>query len=277
MARTTASQLAIGLLATAGRAAGAAPRGQPVSNDATFNYGLSSFLGSGIYTIGGQSVQLYRIPITVDLTEDKGARTRYFAELPITFGFYGFTPTDVLHGDVPTSLDTVSVLGGIEARHTIDEQWRYLQLVALGYTVAAGNSDRKLIGSQSALERAVPLGQWRTRWRNELLAAVSAGGPQSSDKVIRLLEGIEFDRPQSWTVFGRQAAIGTYGVLRWYGGGAAPFATGGAAGRFEPEAGVTFGTAEPVRVLGLPLPRLSLGYRRAAALNIFFLGFGTPF
>jgi hypothetical protein len=277
MVRTRALLLAIGALAAACCGAGTAPKGEPVSNDATFNYGLSSFLGSGIYTIGGQSVQLYRIPITVALTEDKAARTRYFAQLPITFGFYGFTPTDVLNGSVPSSLDTVSVLGGIEARHTIDERWRYIQLLAVGYTVAAGHSDRKLVGSQSALERTAPLDRWRTRWRNEVLAAVSAGGPQSSDKVIRLLEGVEFDRPQSWTVFGRQAAIGTYGVLRWYGGGAAPFATGGDADRLEAEVGVTFGTAEPIRILDLPLPRLSLGYRRAAALNIFFLGFGTPF
>lgn len=274
---TRALLLVAALLSPACCPAGASPGDQPVANDATFNYGLSSFLGSGIYTIGGQSVQLYRIPITIELTEDKAARTRYYAQLPVTFGFYGFTPTDVLHGTVPNSLDTVSALAGIEARHAIDAKWRYLQLVAIGYTVAAGHSDRKLLGSQSALERVAPLDAWRVRWRNEVLAAVSAGGPLSSDKVLRLLEGVEFDRPQSWNVFGRQAAIGTYGVLRWYGGGAAPFATHGAAGRLEAEAGVTFGTAEPVRVVGLPLPRLSLGYRRAAALNIFFLGFGTPF
>lgn len=222
-------------------------------------------------------MQLYRVPITIGLPQYSTEHVQYYAQLPITFGFYGFTPTDVLHGDVPHSLDTVSGLAGIEGRVRLSDEWRYLQLVAVGYTIAAGNPNRDLLGVQSALERKSPWKGWNVRWRNEILAALSGGGESGSDKVIRLLEGVEADRPQSWNLFGRQAAIGTYGVIRWYGGGAAPFATGEAAIRLESEAGLTFGTAETIRVFSLPLPRLSLGYRRASNLNIFFLGFGTPF
>lgn len=252
------------------------PYTAPITNDATFDYGLSSFLGSGIYSINGQNVQLYRIPVTFDLRTEPAERTQYYAQFPVTFGFYGFVPTDVLQGDVPKSVDTISGLAGLESRTRLNDEWRYLQLIAVGYTVAARNPDKQLAGVQSALERAAPWQAWRVRWRNEALAAVTTGRGSSPEKILRLLEGVEMDRPQSWSVLGRQAAIGAYGVVRWY-GGAAPFTSNGEALRLEEEAGVTFGTAEPIRVLKIPLPRLSLGYRRTSTLNVFFLGFGTPF
>ncbi len=250
--------------------------GQPVSNDTTFNYGLSSFLGSGIYSVSGQAVQLYRVPVTIRLGDDSAPAPEFYAQFPVTFGFYNFTPEDVLQLQVPHSLDTVSGLAGLETRLTLNEQWRYLQLGAVGYTKAAGQPDKRLIGTQVALERISPWGDWNTRYRAEVLDALSGGGPGGTDTIVRLLQGVEFDRPQSWQVLNRQAAIGTYGVVRYY-PGAVAFTSSNAPVRLETEAGLTFGTAEPIRVLTLPLPRLSLGYRRAANLNVFFLGFGTPF
>lgn len=252
------------------------PVSQPASNDATFNYGLSSFLGSGIYTFSGQNVQLYRIPFRLRLDDHAAREPEFYAVLPVTYGFYNFSPTDVLHGDVPRSVDTLSVLAGIEGRWWLSEEWRYLQLGAVGYTRAAGHPDKRLIGTQAAIEHYAPWGPWSTRVRTELLGALSAGGPDGTDRVLRLLEGVELDHPQSWEVFGRQAAVGVYGVVRWY-PGAFAYTTTQTPIRLEAEAGVTFGTVEPLRVWSLPLPRLSLGYRRAASLNVFFLGFGTPF
>jgi len=269
--------VAAALTAAGCTAAGAATRGgQPQSNDTTFNYGLSSFLGSGIYSVSGQSVQLYRVPITVRLDDGNAPAPEFYAQLPVTFGFYNFTPEDVLQLQVPSSLDTVSGLAGLEARVHLNDDWRFLQLGALGYTKAAGQPDKRLVGTQVALERIAAWADWNTRYRTELLGALSAGGPGGTDNVLRVLEGVEFDRPQSWQFLNRQAAIGAYGVVRWY-PGAVAFTNAQAPVRFETEAGVTFGTAEPIRILTLPLPRLSLGYRRAASLNVFFLGFGTPF
>lgn len=280
--RSTASSPVAGFLAAALLTVGPytavarTPYTAPITNDATFDYGLSSFLGSGIYSINGQNVQLYRIPVTVDLRPQPTERTQYYAQFPVTFGFYGFVPTDVLQGDVPKSIDTVSALAGLQSRTLLNGEWHYLQLIAAGYTVAAHNPDKQLGGVQSALERVAPWRKWRVRWRNEALGAVTTGRGSSPGKILRLLEGVEMDRLQSWSVLGRQAAIGAYGVVRWY-GGAAPIIANGEALRLEEEAGVTFGTAEPIRVLKIPLPRLSLGYRRTSALNVFFLGFGTPF
>ena len=269
--------LAATLMACASSAAATpAGSGQPTSNDATFAYGLSSFLGSGIYTFSGQSVQLYRVPFTKRLDDNAAPGPQFYLQLPVTFGFYNFMPQDVLHGDVPKSVDTVSGLAGIEARLSLDDNWRYLQLGAVGYTKAAGQPDKRLVGTQIAFEHIAPLSNWNTRYRAELLGALSAGGPNGTDNVLRVLQGVEFDRPQSWQVLNRQAAIGTYGVVRWY-PVAVAFTSTQTPVRFETEAGLTFGTADPIRVLSLPLPRLSLGYRRAASLNVFFLGFGTPF
>ena len=249
--------------------------GQPVSNDTTFNYGLSSFLGSGIYSVSGQSVQLYRVPITMRLDHEAPPAPEFYLQLPVTFGFYDFTPQDVLQGVVPHSVDTISGLAGIEARLSLNEYWRYLQLGAVGYTQAAGHPDKQLVGTQAAFEHIAPWRAWNTRYRAEILGALSSGGPGGTDRVLRVLQGIELDRPQSWQVLDRQAAIGTYGVVRWY-PGAVAFTSSQTPVRFETEAGVTFGTADPIRILSLPLPRLSLGYRRASSLNVFFLGFGTP-
>lgn len=271
--RTT---LAAALMLAAAANAEPVPRAPPVSNDTTFAYGLSSFLGSGIYSFSGQSVQLYRIPVTVRLDDNAPPAPEFYLQLPVTFGFYNFTPQDVLHGDVPKSVDTISGLAGIEARLSLTDTWRYLQLGAVGYTKAAGKPDKQLIGSQVAFEHTAPWNEWSTRYRAELLGALSRGGPGGTDNVLRVLQGVEFDRRQSWQFLNRQAAIGTYGVVRWY-PIAVAYTSTQAPVRFETEAGVTFGPAEPIRVLTIPLPRLSLGYRRAASLNFVFLGFGTPF
>ena len=263
--------------ATAGAAPPAAPAQQPVSNDTSFNYGLSSFLGSGIYSFSGRNVQLYRVPISLRINpDDRAPVPALYLQLPVTFGFYNFKPADVLEGQIPHSLDTVSGLAGLEGRLELTGTWRYLQLLAVGYTHASGIADKRLVGTQMALEHVAPWGSWTLRWRNEFLGALSGGGEGGTDNVLRVLEGLEVDHPQSWRVFGHQAAIGGYFVERWY-PSAPAFTVGNAPVRFETEAGLTFGTATPIRVLSLPLPRLSLGYRRAANINVFSLGFGTPF
>lgn len=275
--RLCAAALALGLAAaTAAASPPSTASGQPIANDTTFNYGMASFLGSGIYSVNGQAVQLYRIPFTMRLDHGAPPEPELYAQLPVTFGFYNFTPTDVLEGSVPHSLDTVSTLAGLELRLRLDDRWRYLQLGAVGYTKAAGNPDRKLVGTQAALERTDAVGSWNTRFRSELLAALSGGGPGGTDNVVRVLEGIEFDRPQSWQVFRHQAAVGTYTVVRYYPATVA-FSASRTPIRFESEVGVTCGTLKPVTVFSLPMPRLSVGYRRAGRLDVFFLGFGTPF
>src|SRR5687768_18618838 len=76
----------------------------------SINYVFATELGSGLYDLDGRTLQIYRYTWRKDLREgdDDTAGVRFV--LPVTAGFFDFSPLDVVSEGPPTQVDSFSVV-----------------------------------------------------------------------------------------------------------------------------------------------------------------------
>jgi hypothetical protein len=77
------------------------------------NFAFATQLGSGVYSVSGRTLQIYRLPFshTLKSSEDSGFGVEL--TLPVTFGFYDFELQDTADGDIPTQVDALSFVPGL--------------------------------------------------------------------------------------------------------------------------------------------------------------------
>ena len=80
------------------------------------NFAFATQLGSGIYTIDGRTIQIYRLPLSYTVRPETEDRWGLKITFPMTVGFYDFEPMDVIDTGLPDNLDTVSLVPGLEFR-----------------------------------------------------------------------------------------------------------------------------------------------------------------
>ena len=79
------------------------------------SFAFASQAGSGVYSVEGRVVQIYRIPVAFTVKPLDDDRIWGVAvTLPVTFGFYDYKAADVLEGQLPTNIGTASLLPGVE-------------------------------------------------------------------------------------------------------------------------------------------------------------------
>jgi len=106
-----------------GTTAVAAPRPLTDSEQAVLNFGFATQLGSGIYSLSGRTLQVYRLPVGYSLPAPEDARARLRFTLPVTIGFLDFEARDVIDTGLPQRLDTYSVVPGLELDYAVTESW----------------------------------------------------------------------------------------------------------------------------------------------------------
>ena len=74
----------------------AAERPLTRSEQAVINFGFATQLGSGIYSLSGRTLQVYRLPFAYTPPVDEDTRVRPRITLPLTLGFVDFKPRDVV-------------------------------------------------------------------------------------------------------------------------------------------------------------------------------------
>ena len=263
-------------------ACGTASAAEPLTREeqAVINFGFATQLGSGIYSVSGRTLQVYRLPFGYTLPADDDARVRVRLTLPLTIGIADFKPIDVLESGLPEGLDTLSFVPGFEVRVVMSERWQLEPFIEAGIA-----RDRT-----SELDQRVYAGGLRSRYEFEqdatlwllsqelLHVVVEQDGEHSRDDCTRLRFGMAARRSFSTVVGRRQPDYLLYAVADVYtdtpAGPAEGDATGGGA---QFELGVTFGTVEPIRVWRIPLPRVGLGYRFGDGLSAVRVVFGAAF
>jgi hypothetical protein len=98
------------LLTCAGAAAAHAQTPLTQSEQAFIDFGFANQLGSGVYTMSGRTLQVYRLPFGYEFDQDTDARVRARLTLPVTLGFLDFEPVDVVHTGL-RPLDSLSFAG----------------------------------------------------------------------------------------------------------------------------------------------------------------------
>jgi hypothetical protein len=245
------------------------------------DFGFASQLGSGVYTMSGRTLQVYRLPFAYEFDGADDAPVRVRLTLPVTFGLLDFKPVDVVHTGLPESLDSLSFVPGLAAEVRLGPGWQLEPFVEAGVARdRTSDLDERIFAG--GLRSSVDLSGDTTGWQvyDELMyVAVEQRSLDRSDDFTRFRMGVTARRPFVVTGIGRRAdyLVYAFGDLFLDAPDGPLNGEEGEARDAQFEFGITFGATEPMRIWRIPLPRVGLGYRFGADISVYRLVLGAPF
>ncbi len=253
---------------------------QPVAN-----FAFASQLGAGVYSVEGRAVQIYRLPFEYELRPPTQENVGLDLTLPVTLGFYSYRVQDVVTEGLPKTVDTYSLLPGLEVSRLVGPRWRLAAFAELGVATVYAGTNKSLIYDGGVRGRyEFQLGESHLRYGAELLYAASQVSHESKDTMVRLTNGLDARFRTSMSLRGEIVDYGPYALSELYPKRPTdPVSSSGppiTAAQWE--LGITVGTVNTAylcmaNICKIPVPRVGLGYRFGAGLSIFRLVFGAAF
>jgi hypothetical protein len=275
MARLLAALLAIASLSA--NAATSLTR----SEQAVINFGFATQLGSGIYSVSGRTLQVYRLPFGYTFPADDEARVRTRLTLPLTLGFVDFKPRDVTDNGLPERIDSLSIVPGVAVDVRMRENWTLEPFVEAG--VARDRSselDQRVfaIGLRSRHRLQSGATDWEA-YQELVHAAVRQRELKRTDDFTRLRIGGTARRPFQPSRADRRPDYLAYAMVDIFSD--VPTTPADARSRDDGlvqfEFGLTLGMTEQLHLWRIPLPRIGIGYRFGEDLSVYRLVFGSPY
>jgi hypothetical protein len=244
------------------------------------NYAYATRLGSGVYNVSGRTVQVYRLPFAWTPRPEAPGRMGVRVKLPLTIGFIDFEPIDVKDKGLPSDLDTVSFVPGIELLLRARENWLLMPYVEAGIAEdRAGDASAYVAAAGVRSVADFTAGRFRLALGNEAAyARVNPREDQPDDAFASFETCLEARHGMGFSIRGREADYGLYATqdLSWSNPSFPLRDTDPASFNDQYEVGVTFGTREPLEVWKIGLPRLGFGYRFANGVSVFRFVIGIP-
>lgn len=271
------------LLLGAGQPRAMAAEVQPFSEGEAqlAHFAFASQLGSGIYSVSGRTLQIYRLPIGWMVAEPRERRPGLRLKLPTTVGLYDFKARDVIDTGLPRQLDTLTLALGVELDFPVGE-WHLLPYLEGGRAWdAGGDADATLYSASVHARRDWPRDEHLWRFSAGVVyAGLKLDGSGNDADLVKLEAGFETRRPVGFDIAGQTAEGGAYLLAEWYADRPEEVvarSTGGDRFPAQAEIGLTLGTRPVLRLWGLPLPRIGLAYRFGDGVSVYRLVFGAPF
>jgi hypothetical protein len=242
------------------------------------NFAFATQLGSGVYSVSGRTLQIYRLPFshTLKSTEDSGFAIEL--TLPVTFGFYDFELQDVANARIPTNVDALSFVPGLTLAFGLQPGWTLEPYVEAGIARARdAEADSNVYAA--GLRSLYGFDRQGFDWllRNDMVfAGVDVRGAERTNRFARFQTVVTARRP-----FARRSRVDylVYALNDYYvdqpDGPVDSAIRGGSPVQFE--VGITLGTREPRRIWHIPVPRVGIGYRFGSDLEVFRIVIGTPY
>lgn len=267
------------ILTASGGPAGAQPGDRPDAVQAQFAYLADS--GFGGFSVSGRSVQVYRIPFSYPLRPLEERRWGLKLTLPVSFGVHNLKAIVGEEVQPLERLRTMTFVPGVELQLPVGgeilikpfaEAGFGRETEASGATVYLYSAGVKTLTTRRRDGIAVSLGT-NVEWNG-------VSGEEGEADDFGLIEvGVEAQHPLPMSLSGRRMNVGPYVTLRYFCSDLVFERIGGPAIGIDGqvELGVSLGTEEPLRVLGVKLPRLGVAYRFGDGLESWRINFGFPF
>jgi hypothetical protein len=245
---------------------------------AAINYVFATDLGSGVYDVEGRTLQLYRLTWRKELRETRADQVGVRFVLPVTAGFFDFTPLDVITSGPPTSVDSFSVVPGLEFDFLLARDWHLIPYARAGFSVASSSVDGWLFGAGLRAEKRGDFHGWDMLVRSDLAyAGVQYREQASDDEFMRLRQGFDLTRGLRWEVRGRKVELGLYAIFDAITDPPTVPTADAETAPLQAEFGFTFASRPRVKLWRFDMPRLGFGYRLAGELSAWRFVIGVPF
>lgn len=266
------------LLPAAAVAQSASQRQRDEAISTSISYVFATDLGSGVYDLGGRTLQIYRLTYTKELREPTPRKFGARFDLPVTVGFFDFNPVDVIEGGLPTRIDSFAAVPGIELDYLLRGDWHLLPYVRAGFSATSSGVDGWLLGTGLRLQRSVEFHGWDAFVRSELAyAGVKYRHDVPDDRFVRLRQGFDLTRPLPWKIRARSTELGLYAIFDLIPDSPAAPLAGDRNYPMQAEFGFTLSTRPRYKIWRFDAPRLGFGYRLAGELSAWRFVIGMPF
>jgi len=256
----------------------ASDRRQDRSVGNSINYVFATDLGSGVYNMDGRSLQVYQLTYEKELRETGPGKVGARFELPVTFGFFDFSPKDVISRGLPSRVDSFSAVPGVQLDYLLRDDWHLMPYVRAGFSVASSSVDGFLYGTGAQLERRADFHGWNSLARSELaIAGVIYRQDVPKDTFVRLRQGFDLTRGLGWKLREHEFEIGVYNIYDLVVDPPTSPVAGRGQDRIQAEFGFTLATRPRYKVWKFGFPRLGFGYRLAGELSAWRFVIGEPF
>jgi hypothetical protein len=244
----------------------------------SINYVFATDLGSGVYDMGGRTLQIYRYTYRKELREPRANHVGLRFVLPVTAGFFDFTPVDVISKGPPTRVDSFSIVPGVELDYLLQDDWHLIPYMRAGFSIASSSVDGWLYGAGVRLERRSNFGGWEAFARSEAAyAAVNYRNETPNDQFFRLRQAFDLTRSTRMTIRGREIETGLYAIFDLVLDPPTAPVAGTKKVPLQAEFGFTLSTRPRLKIWKFDAPRIGFGYRVAGGLSSWRFVIGTPF
>jgi hypothetical protein len=269
--------LSLSLLAAA---AVAAPSPLSSGEQAVLNFGFATQLGSGIYSLSGRTLQVYRLPFGYTVPREDDAPVQVRLTLPFTIGFLDFEPHDVVDTGLPQQVDSYSFVPGVEFDYAVNEHWA-LQPFAEAGIARDRNAEVDQRVYSLGLRSRYDVERGPVAWQaygEVVQVVVEQASFDQTDDFTRVRLGLTAQRPFVPAAPGRRADFLVYGFAESFTDApAGPAGEPDGRDEVQYEVGLTLGATETIRLWRIPLPRVGFGYRFGNDLSVYRIVFGSPY
>jgi hypothetical protein len=254
----------------------AARRDEAIST--SVSYVFATDLGSGVYELGGRTLQIYRLTYDKVFREATPGHFGASFDLPVTLGFFDFNPVDVVAHGLPTRIDSFAAVPGIKLDYLLRGDWHLRPYARTGLSVASSNVDGWLWGTGVQLEHSADFHGWDSFVRSEItVAGVNYRHDVPNDLFVRLRQGVDLTRALRWKWGARATELGLYAIFDLVVDSPAAPLAGDRNYPLQAEFGFTFSTRPRYKIWRFDAPRLGFGYRLAGELSAWRFVIGVPF
>ncbi len=257
---------------------GAAAEPLTTSEKQEFNYAFATQVGSGIFTISGRTLQVYRLPLSVTFRSSEDSHGGWRFTFPMTFGFYDFQAQDIPDTGLRENVATLSLVPGAEFLVPVQEHWLLKPYAEAGYVWdRSGDADAAVYAAGIRSRFDFQAGGFDMVLGNGLNYALVDPTSVAGRDAMVMAETAFSASHLFGSGGGGQADYAPYFVWRVYFGGVdepLPGEDPNTLGQYE--AGMTFGSRDPVRLWKIPVPRLGVAYLFGNDLAAVRIVFGTP-
>lgn len=251
------------------------------SEQSPYNYAFATQLGSGIYEVNGRTVQIYRLTGALRLREVDEGKWGALLRVPITFGFYNFETDDLLDLGLPDKLGTLALVPAIEIEFPLKYNWLMAPFAGVGGGKDFSGGDFNFIYAIGVRSLAMFWGRGNTvRLGNRLVyTGYNNKSMEFVDDFAFFETGVDLRRGMGTRLGGLELDGGLFAMNYIY--FLSPHIV-----RNNPEAidmktewelGMTFGTVEPWKIIGIRMPRIGLSYRFGTGVDAIRFIIGNPF
>lgn len=241
------------------------------------DYVYANYLGSGVYTAAGRSVQVIGIPFSFPRPIHTNEQLKVIVKVPVTVGFYDFSSDGPLPQGVAEHVGTMTIVPSLNFEYQVSPVWELAPFIDLG--LGQNFSSGSVVGIYAAGVHSNYDFTWlgkKFRLGNRLLYA----GHTAADTNFAAFDtGLEINQPLGGKVFSKELDVKFYAVnflylqnlklLRYQ---KAPIIVS-----MQNEIGFSFGLKHSVNRPALKIPRLGIGYRFGGGVTAVRIVFGAPF